>query len=323
MKVKKLLICQPAPESDKSPFAELMSKHKVEVDFRPFINIIGTSVKDFRAQRVDILSHTAVIFTSRKNIDNFFRLCTEMRITVPDTLKYFCVTEAIALYLQKYIVYRKRKIFYGPGTFFELLDVMAKHKTEKYMMALSEPHKPEVPQALTRAGFKYSKIILTHAEPASLSDIDLDNYDVVACYSPADIKTLLETFPQIPANISLATLGTTTAREAMLSKLRVDVMAPTPRFPSLTMALDKYIAARNAGESLEEFGLSVIPEAPSYKKATDKGRRSGSTASKSSASASKSGTAAKSTAAKSSTTVKKAPATAKSVAKKIETSLPK
>lgn len=312
LKINKLLVCQPAPESDKSPFSELVSKYKVEIDFRPFINIVGTSVKDFRAQRVDILAHTAVIFTSRKTIDNFFRLCTEMRITVPDTLKYFCVTEAIALYLQKYIVYRKRKIFYGPGTFFELLDVMAKHKNEKYMMALSEPHKPEVPQALTKAGFKYSKIILAHAEPASLADIKIEDYDIVACYSPADIKTLLKTFPNIPADITLATLGTATSREAMLAKLKVAITAPTPRFPSLTMALDKYIAASVAGEPLEEFGLSAIPEAQSYKKVADKARRTTSKSSTAKSVSSKTATSSTSAAA-----AKKA-TPAKSVSKKIE-----
>ena len=142
LKVKRILVSQPAPASDKSPFSELASKHKVEIDFRPFVTIEGVTVKEFRAQRVDVLAHTAVIFTSRKTIDQFFRLCEECRIAVPEDMKYFCVTEAIALYLQKYIVYRKRKIFYGTATFADLMDVVAKHKDEKFLVALSDPHKP-------------------------------------------------------------------------------------------------------------------------------------------------------------------------------------
>lgn len=302
--MKKILISQPAPSSDKSPFSELTSKHKVEIDFRPFITIEGVSVKDFRAQRVDIAAHSAIIFTSRKTIDHFFRICEQTRTVVSDELKYFCVTEAIALYLQKYIVYRKRKIFFGTGTFFDLLDLMSKHKTEKYMMALSEPHKPEIPQSLTRAGFKYSKLILTHAMPANLSDIDLGQYDIVACYSPADIKTLKENFKEIPASVTIATLGTATAREAMLAKLRVDIMAPTAKFPSLTMAIDKYIAAAEAGEPLDEFALTVIPEAQSYKKVSDRSKKSAKSATTKGTTSAAKGAASKSAASSKSATKK-------------------
>lgn len=260
LKVKKILISQPAPSSDKSPFSELISRHKVEIDFRPFITVEGVTVKEFRAQRVDVLAHTAVIFTSRKTIDNFFRICEECRIAVPEDMKYFCVTEAIALYLQKYIVYRKRKIFYGTATFADLMEVVGKHKDEKFLVALSDPHKPEIQQLLAKAGVKFTKIILAHTVPADLSDIAIEKYDLVACYSSADIKALHQNFSALPEGMIVATLGNATAREAITSGLAVDIMAPTPKYPSLTMAIDKYIAALNGGAPVEEFGIKELPE---------------------------------------------------------------
>lgn len=269
LKVKRILISQPAPPSDKSPFSELISKYKVQVDFRPFITVEGVTVKEFRAQRVDVLAYTAVIFTSRKTIDNFFRICEECRIAVPEDMKYFCVTEAIALYLQKYIVYRKRKIFYGTATFADLMEVVAKHKEEKFLVALSDPHKPEIQQLLAKAGVKFTKLILAHTVPADLSDVAIGAYDLVACYSSADIRALHENFSSLPQGMIVATLGNATAREALAAGLTVDIMAPTPKFPSLTMAIDKYIAALNGGASVEEFGVRELPEpvsAPAAKK---------------------------------------------------------
>lgn len=260
LKVKKILISQPAPSSDKSPFSELTSRHKVEIDFRPFITVEGVTVKEFRAQRVDVLSHTAVIFTSRKTIDNFFRICEECRIAVPEDMKYFCVTEAIALYLQKYIVYRKRKIFYGTATFADLMEVVARHRDERFLVALSDPHKAEIQQLLSKSGVKFTKIILAHTVPADLSDIAIDSYDLVACYSSADIRALHQNFSSLPQGMIVATLGNATAREALGAGLVVDIMAPTPKYPSLTMAIDKYITALNGGMSVEEFGVKELPE---------------------------------------------------------------
>lgn len=274
LKVKRILVSQPAPSSDKSPFSDLISKHRIEIDFRPFIAVEGVTVKEFRAQRVDVLAHTAVIFTSRKTIDNFFRICEECRIAVPEDMKYFCVTEAIALYLQKYIVYRKRKIFYGTATFTDLMSVVAKHKEEKFLVALSEPHKPEIQQLLTKTGVKFTKIILAHTVSADLSDIAIDTYDLVACYSSADIKALHENFDSLPQGMIVATLGNATAREALAAGLTVDIMAPTPKFPSLTMAIDKYIAALNGGESVEEFGVRELPEPQAVAAASKKTAKS-------------------------------------------------
>lgn len=275
LKVKRILISQPAPSSDKSPFSELTSKHKVEIDFHPFINVEGIDVKEFRAQRVDVLAHTAVIFNSRKTIDHFFRICEECRIAVPEDMKYFCVTEAIALYLQKYIVYRKRKIFYGTATFADLMDVVAKHKDEKFLVALSDPHKAEIELLLTKVGVKFTKLILAHTVPVDLSDIEIGKYDIVACYSSADVRALNKHFAVLPAGMIVATLGNATAREALGSGLAVDIVAPTPKYPSLTMAMDKYIAALHGGDSVEEFGLKEIPAIPaaaSAAAATGKGK---------------------------------------------------
>ncbi|MDE6500250.1 MAG: uroporphyrinogen-III synthase [Rikenella sp.] len=259
-KVKRILVSQPAPASDKSPFSDLISKHKVEIDFRPFITVEEVTVKEFRAQRIDVLAHTAVIFTSRKTIDSFFRLCEASRIQVPEDMKYFCVTEAIALYLQKYIVYRKRKIFYGKATFVDLMEVVAKHKDERFLVALSDSYKPEVLQLLTRTGVKFSKIILTHSVAADLSDIAIERYDMVACYGPADVRALHDTFSVLPEGMIVAALGNATAREALGAGMTVDIMAPTPKFPSLTAAMDKYMAALNGGASVEEFGVKELPE---------------------------------------------------------------
>lgn len=260
LKVKRILVSQPAPASDKSPFSELISKHKVEIDFRPFITVEGVTVKEFRAQRIDVLAHTAVIFTSRKTIDNFFRLCEACRITVPEDMKYFCVTEAIALYLQKYIVYRKRKIFYGAATFSDLMEIVAKHKEEKFLVALSDPCKPEVLQLLTKTGVKFTKIVLAHTVAADLSDIDIERYDMVACYGPAEVRALRDAFALLPEGMIVAVLGNAAVREALEGGMRVDIMAPTPKYPSLTAAMDKYMAALAGGGAVEEFGVRELPE---------------------------------------------------------------
>lgn len=258
------------PSSDKSPFSELITKHAVEVDFRPFIAVEGVTLKEFRKQRVEILDHTAVIFTSRTAIDHFFRICEECRLAVPEALKYFCVTEAIALYLQKYIVYRKRKIFFGTGTFLALMDVVIKHKDEKYLVPLSEPHKPEIPFSLTKAGIKFNKVILSHTVSADLKDVDIDDYSILAIYSPSEVKSLQANFPNSTGDCKIAVFGNNTARAALEAGISVDIMAPTPKMPSMTMAIDKYISNIKAGESVEELALRTMPEPTSLGKGVEK-----------------------------------------------------
>ena len=172
--VKKVLVSQPRPAViEKSPFYELSTKHKVEVDYKPLIRVVGVTLKEFRAQRIEILDHTAVIFTSRTTVDSFFKICEDARITVPETMKYICSTEAIALYLQKYIVYRKRKISFADGTFTGIVEQIVKHKDEKLLLSLSEPHKPEIPEALTRLKINYTPVILARTVASEISAEEL------------------------------------------------------------------------------------------------------------------------------------------------------
>lgn len=191
---------------EKSPFYELSQKHKAEIEYMPFIRVVGVSLKEFRSQRVEILAHTAVIFTSRTTVDSFFHICEEARITVPETMKYICQTEAVALYLQKYIVYRKRKISFADGSFTNFIELIIKHKEEKFMLALSEPHKPELPETLAKLKLQFSPVILARTVAADLNELDIKKFDLLALYSPSDVKAILERFPaeELPA---VATFG--------------------------------------------------------------------------------------------------------------------
>jgi len=246
LKIKKIIVSQPEPQSEKSPYLELINKYNLKIDFRPFIQVEGVSSKEFRQQRIDILQHTAVIFTSRTAIDHFFRICDEVRVTVPETMKYFCITEAVALYLQKYIVYRKRKIFYGQGTFAQLMDVINKHKTEKFLVPLSDMHKAEIPKSLDKAKVKYTKAILYRTVSSDLSDLKDIYYDIIVFYSPSGIKSLFKNFPDFKQNnTKIAAFGPTTAKAVKDHKLRLDIQAPTPACPSMTQALDEFIKKFN------------------------------------------------------------------------------
>jgi len=246
LKIKKIIVSQPEPQSEKSPYLELINKYNLKIDFRPFIQVEGVPSKEFRQQRIDILQHTAVIFTSRTAIDHFFRICDEVRVAVPETMKYFCITEAVALYLQKYIVYRKRKIFYGQGTFAQLMDVINKHKTEKFLVPLSDMHKAEIPKSLDKAKVKYTKAILYRTVSSDLSDLKDIYYDIIVFYSPSGIKSLFKNFPDFKQNdTKIAAFGPTTAKAVKDHKLRLDIQAPTPACPSMTQALDEFIKKFN------------------------------------------------------------------------------
>jgi uroporphyrinogen-III synthase len=243
MKIKTILVSQPEPKNDKSPYSELADKNNLKIDFRPFIKVDGVSAKDFRQLRIDILAHTGVIFTSRTAIDHFFRICEELRLSVPDTMKYFCISEATALYLQKYIVYRKRKIFYGDGKFGDLMGTIKKHKDEKFLVPLSDTHKEEIPKKLEQARIKYTKAIMYRTVSADLSDLSDVNYDMLVFYSPSGIKSLLENFPDFEQNTTqIATFGPKTAKAVKDVGLKVNVKAPTKDAPSMTMAIDQFIS---------------------------------------------------------------------------------
>jgi len=242
LKVKSILVSQPNPTTAKSPYFELADKLGLKIDFRPFIHVEGVPAKEFRYERIQILDHTAVIFTSRTAIDHFFRMAQELRVTVPDTMKYFCVSEATAFYLQKYIVYRKRKIFYGDGKFSDLIGVMKKHKDENFLVPLSDIHKQEIPQLLDGEGYKYTKAILYRTVSSDLSDLSDIKYDVLVFFSPQGIRSLLQNFPDFKQDETrIACFGPTTARAIRDAGLRLDIEAPTSQAPSMTMALEQYI----------------------------------------------------------------------------------
>ncbi len=246
MKVRSILVSQPEPGTAKSPYFELAEKNSVKIDFRPFIQVEGVSAKEFRQTRIQILSHTAVIFTSRTAIDHFFRISQELRTTIPDSMKYFCISEATAFYLQKYIVYRKRKIFYADGRFSDLVNVMKKHKDEKFLVPLSDIHKQEIPELLDKEGYNYTKAILYRTVSSDLSDLADVNYDILVFFSPSGIKSLFQNFPDFKQNDTrIACFGPTTAQAVREAGLRLDIEAPTAQAPSMTMALEQYIKNNN------------------------------------------------------------------------------
>ncbi len=246
MKVRSILVSQPEPSTAKSPYFELAEKTNVKIDFRPFIQVEGVSAKEFRQTRIQIMDHSAVIFTSRTAIDHFFRICQELRLTVPDSMKYFCISEATAFYLQKYIVYRKRKIFYADGRFSDLIDVMKKHKSEKFLVPLSDIHKQEIPELLDKEDYKYTKAILYRTVSSDLSDLKDVNYDILVFFSPSGIKSLYQNFPDFEQNDTrIACFGPTTAQAVHEAGLRLDIEAPTAQAPSMTMALEQYIKKSN------------------------------------------------------------------------------
>ncbi len=245
-RIRKILVSQPEPENNKSPYFDLASKHNLKVDFRPFIHVEGVSARDFRQEKVDLGSHTAVLFTSKTAIDHFFRIAEETRVNIPDTMKYFCISEATAYYLQKYIVYRKRKIFYGNGLIADLMEVMNKHRDEKFLLPLSAAHKEEIPELLKTNSFVFSKAILYRTECSDLSDLLDVNYDILVFYSPSGIKSLFQNFPDFKQNdTKIASFGTKTAKAAEEAGLRLDITAPQPKAPSMTAAIENFIVDYN------------------------------------------------------------------------------
>lgn len=246
MKVKTILVSQPKPDTDKSPYFDLSEKCKVKIDFRPFIHVEGIASKDFRQDKINILDHSAIIFTSRNAVDHFFRICEELRVTVPDTMKYFCISESTAYYLQKYVVYRKRKIFHGRQTFGDLMELIKKHKTEKYLLPCSDILKPEIPELLDKSKIDYSSATLYQTVCSDLSDLADVNYDVLVFFSPAGIKSLFQNFPEFKQNDTrIAVFGPTTAKAAESAGLKINIAAPQPEAPSMTMALEQYIKKIN------------------------------------------------------------------------------
>lgn len=257
LKVSKVLVSQPRPAIiEKSPFYELSRKHNVAIEYKPFIRVVGVSLKEFRGQRVEILDHTAVIFTSRTTIDSFFHICEEARITVPETMKYICQTEAVALYLQKYIVYRKRKISFGDGSFTSLIELIVKHKEEKFLLTLSEPHKPELPETLAKLKLSFHPVILARTEASDLSELNPTEFGLLTLYSPSDVKALVEKFSteELP---SIAVFGEGTLRAALDAGLKVRANAPTPEAPSMAKAVDIFLTKVAGGEEPDTVEMTT------------------------------------------------------------------
>jgi uroporphyrinogen-III synthase len=246
MKVKTILVSQPEPKVENSPYFEIQNKLKVKVDFRPFIHVEGVTAKDVRAQKIDLNNYTAVILTSKNSVDHFFRVAEEMRYKVPETLKYFCQSEAIAFYLQKYVVYRKRKIYVGQKDFADMAPLIKKYKDEKFLLPASEQLNDDVPQVMNNLKVDWTPGTFYRTMMSDLSDLKDVYYDVLAFFSPTGIKSLFKNFPDFQQNNTrIAVFGTTTQKEALDHGLRVDIMAPAPGTPSMTMALEKYIVEAN------------------------------------------------------------------------------
>lgn len=244
MKVQKILVSQPTPADPKSPYFEIAQSLGIKFDFQSFVEIEGLDAKTFRKQRVDILSFTAIVFTSKVAIDHFFRLCTELRVAIPDTMKYFCVSENIALYLQKYIAYRKRKVFHGVSKFPELVDIMKKHKEETYLVPQPDVHKAEIPTLMDKAKLNYTIATFYRTVSSDLKGIDIKAYDMIALFSPANIISLKENFPDYEQGEQLiAGFGPLTCKAVEDAGLRLDIQVPTPECPSMTAAIEAYIKA--------------------------------------------------------------------------------
>ena len=249
MKVKTILVAQPEPKIENSPYFDLSEKQKVKIDFRPFIHVEGVSTKEIRQQKVDLTKYTAIILTSRNAVDHFFRVAEEMRFKVPDTMKYFCQSEAVAFYLQKYVVYRKRKIYVGKRTFAELSPLIKKYKDEKFLLPTTDKLKPEVPTILDGLGVDWKEAIFYRTVISDLSDLANVYYDILVFFSPSGIESLFHNFPDFKQNDTrIAVFGNTTIKAVEAKGLRVDISAPTPETPSMTMALEKYIKEVNKGK---------------------------------------------------------------------------
>jgi uroporphyrinogen-III synthase len=240
-------VSQPKPTTEKSPYFDISEKYNVKIDFRPFIKVEPILAKEFRTQRVNIPDYTAIIFNARHGIDHFFRLCEEMRITIPETLKYFCVSESVALYLQRYIHYRKRKVFYGAGgKLAELVVIMNKHPEEKYLFITSDVQNGDTISTLEKSKITYTKAVMYKTVSNDFGPDEEFNYDMLVFFSPMGIGSLLKNFPDfVQGDIQIGCFGATTVQAAHDAGLRLDIEAPLPGVPSMTMALDNYLKENN------------------------------------------------------------------------------
>ncbi len=249
--IKNILVSQPKPSDPvKNPYSELAQKYNLNIDFHKFIKVEGVPAREFRKDRVNILDHSAVIFTSRNAVDHFFRICKEMRIEVPDSMKYFSISESTSYYLQKYVQFRKRKVFHGKQNFKDLLEIIKKHKEEKFLLPCSDIHKQSLPRLLDDNKISYSKAVIYRTLASDLSDLEIDKYDMMIFFSPSGVKSLTKNFPDFQQGTKkIGVFGPTTAKAVKDAGFKLDVNAPTKTAPSMTMALDQYLekAYKKAG----------------------------------------------------------------------------
>ncbi len=246
LKVKSILITQNLPESGKSVFDELEQKHKLKIDYRSFIQINPEPVRELRNQRLNILDHTAVILTSKNAIDNFFRIAEEMRVELPHTFKYFCANESISNYIQKYIQVRKRKVFFGKGPESDFLKMIKTHCKENFLFPCSDIRKPSIPDFFTHHKIIFTEAIMYRTVSADLSDLKEVFYDIIVFFSPADIKSLFDNFPDFVQNDTrLAAFGSTTHQAIEDASLIIDILAPSSEHPSMLSAIAAYVQKAN------------------------------------------------------------------------------
>ena len=246
MKVKTILVSQPRPKLENSPFFDLQKKRKVKIDFVPFIHVKGATVKEIRLQKIDLTKFSAIILTSRYAVDHYFRICEKMRFKVPDSMKYFCQSEAVAFYLQKYVVYRKRKIYVGERSFADLCPIIGKHDSETFLLPTTNKLKPEVPNLLNSLEINWKQSVFYKTVISDLSEFANVTYDILVFFSPSGIESLIHNFPDFKQNNTrIAVFGAITKKAVEENGLKVDVFAPSPKFPSMSMALDSYIAKVN------------------------------------------------------------------------------
>jgi len=243
LKIKNILVSQPKPlDLEKSPYGDLALKYKLNIEFYKFIKIEGIPAKDFRKDRVNIADHTAVIFTSRSAVDHFFRIAKELRVEVSDTMKYFCISESTAFYLQKYVQYRKRKIFHGKQNFADLIDIIRKHKGEKFLLPCSDIHKVSMSDLLDSNEIDYTKAVIYKTVASNLSKLEIEKYDMLIFFSPSGVASLFKNFPNYQQNGAIiAAFGPTTSTAILNAGLKLDLAAPTKASPSMTMAIEEYI----------------------------------------------------------------------------------
>lgn len=245
--IKKILVSQPRPSSEKSPYFTIASRYNVELVFRPFIKVEGIMLREFLAQHINLLDFTAIVFTSRHAIDHFFSMAKLLRINIPDTMKYFCTTETVANYIQKYVQFRKRKVFIGTGGKVDsLVPSMVKHKGERYFVPQSDVHNDEIKKLLDANGLRHTEGVMYRTVANDFVEGEAFDYDMLVFFSPSGIHSLMKNFPDFDQQErAIATFGPMTAREAKEAGLRVDVEAPSPQYPSITSALEAFIKQAN------------------------------------------------------------------------------